>query len=110
SPSLSSGLPSIAVLPFDNMSGDPAADSIADGIVEEITATLSRVRDFKVVARNSAYAYKGRPGDVRYIARALGVRYILEGSLRKMKERVRVTAQLVDAASGAHLWADSYDG
>ena len=107
---LSSGLPSIAVLPFDNMSGDPAADSIADGIVEEITATLSRVRDFKVVARNSAYAYKGRPGDVRDIARALGVRYILEGSLRKMKERVRVTAQLVDAASGAHLWADSYDG
>jgi adenylate cyclase len=105
-----SGRPSIAVLAFDNMSGDPAADSIADGIVEEITATLSRVRDFKVVARNSAYAYKGKPSDVRDIAQALGVRYVLEGSLRKMNERVRVTAQLVDATSGAHLWADSYDG
>ncbi len=105
-----SGRPSIAVLAFDNMSGDPSADSIADGVVEEITATLSRVREFKVVARNSAYAYKGRAADVREIARALGVRYLLEGSLRKSQDRVRVTAQLVDAESGAHLWADSYDG
>jgi adenylate cyclase len=105
-----SGRPSIAVLAFDNMSGDPSAESIADGIVEEITATLSRVRDFKVVARNSAYAYKGKASDVRDIAQALGVRYVLEGSLRKMNDRVRVTAQLVDATSGAHLWADSYDG
>jgi adenylate cyclase len=102
--------PSIAVLAFDNMSGDPAAESIADGVVEEITATLSRVREFKVVARNSAYAYKGRPADVREIARALGVRYVLEGSLRKSHDRVRVTAQLIDADSGSHLWADSYDG
>jgi adenylate cyclase len=105
-----SGRPSIAVLAFDNMSGDPSADSIADGVVEEITATLSRVREFKVVARNSAYAYKGRAADIREIARALGVRYVLEGSLRKSHDRVRVTAQLIDADSGSHLWADSYDG
>ncbi|HVY19930.1 MAG TPA: adenylate/guanylate cyclase domain-containing protein [Bauldia sp.] len=105
-----SGWPSIAVLAFDNMSGDPSADSIADGVVEEITATLSRVREFKVIARNSAYAYKGRAADVREIARGLGVRYVLEGSLRKSQDRVRVTAQLIDADSGAHLWADSYDG
>jgi adenylate cyclase len=104
------GRPSIAVLAFDNMSGDPAADSIADGVVEEITATLSRVRDFKVVARNSAYAYRGRSADVREIAQSLGVRYVLEGSLRKSHDRVRVTAQLIDAISGSHLWADSYDG
>ncbi|HVY21425.1 MAG TPA: adenylate/guanylate cyclase domain-containing protein [Bauldia sp.] len=104
------GRPSIAVLAFDNMSGDPSADSIADGVVEEITATLSRVREFKVVARNSAYAYKGRAADIRDIARELGVRYVLEGSLRKSHDRVRVTAQLIDADSGSHLWADSYDG
>ena len=107
---MNGGKPSIAVLPFDNMSGDPSADSIADGVVEEITATLSRIRDFKVVARNSAYAYKGRAADVRDIADKLGVRYVLEGSLRKSNDRVRVTAQLIDAAGGAHLWADSYDG
>ena len=98
------------MLPFDNMSEDPAAGSIVDGIVEEITATLSRVRDFTVIARNSAYAYKGRSVDVREIARDLGVRYVLEGSLRKAGDRVRVTAQLVDAATGKHLWADRYDG
>ncbi len=98
------------MLPFDNMSEDPTAGSIADGIVEEITATLSRVRDFTVIARNSAYAYKGRSVDVREIARDLGVRYVLEGSLRKAGDRVRVTAQLVDAATGTHLWADRYDG
>ncbi len=105
-----SARPSIAVLAFDNMSGDPSAESIADGVVEEITATLSRVRDFRVVARNSSYAYKGRAADVREIAHGLGVRYVLEGSLRKSHDRVRVTAQLIDAESGAHLWADSYDG
>ncbi len=102
--------PSIVVLPFDNMSGDPAVDSIVDGIVEEITATLSRVRDFKVIARNSAYIYKGRATDIRDISRELGVRYVLEGSMRKARDRVRVTAQLIEAASGTHLWADSYDG
>ena len=104
------GHPSIAVLPFDNMSGDPAADSIADGLVEEITATLSRIRDFTVIARNSSYAYRDRAKDVRVVSRELGVRYVLEGSLRKAGDRVRVTAQLVDADDGAHLWADSYDG
>jgi adenylate cyclase len=109
-PTSGTDLPSIVVLAFDNMSGDPLADSIADGIVEEITATLSRIRDFTVIARNSAYAYKGRALDVRNIARELGVRYVLEGSLRKAGDRVRVTSQLIDAASGAHIWADSYDG
>jgi adenylate cyclase len=102
--------PSIAILPFDNMSGDPVAGSIADGIVEEITATLSRVRDFTVIARNSAYAYRGGAKDVRQVSRDLRVRYILEGSLRKAGNRVRVTAQLIDAVRGTHLWADSYDG
>jgi adenylate cyclase len=109
-PAAGADLPSIVVLAFDNMSGDPVADSIADGIVEEITATLSRIRDFTVIARNSAYAYKGRAIDVRNVARELGVRYVLEGSLRKAGDRVRVTSQLIDAASGARLWADSYDG
>ena len=109
-PAEASGPPSIAVLAFDNMSGDPAVSSMIDGIVEEITATLSRVRDFSVVARNSAYAYKGRAVDVREIARDLNVRYVLEGSLRKAGDRVRVTAQLIDAGTGAHLWADRYDG
>jgi adenylate cyclase len=104
------GQASIVVLPFDNMSGDPAATSIADGVVEEITATLSRVRDFTVIARNSAYAYKGRAVDIREIARDLGVRYVIEGSLRKVGDRVRVTAQLIDANTGTHLWADRYDG
>jgi adenylate cyclase len=109
-PSPKGGQASIVVLPFDNLSGDSSAGSITDGIVEEITATLSRVRDFTVIARNSAYAYKGRNVDVREIARDLGVRYVLEGSLRKVGDRVRVTAQLIDAASGTHLWADRYDG
>ncbi len=104
------GPPSIAVLAFDNMSGDPAVTSLVDGIVEEITATLSHVRDFHVVARNSAYAYRGKAVDVREIARELDVRYVVEGSLRKAGDRVRVTAQLIDAATGAHLWADRYDG
>ena len=103
--------PSIAVLPFDNMSGDPTANSIADGLVEEITATLSRIRDFTVIARNSAYAaYRDKTGDLRQVSRKLGVRYVMEGSLRKAGDRVRVTAQLIDAESGIHLWADSYDG
>ena len=103
--------PSIAVLPFDNMSGDPAADSMADGLVEEITATLSRIRDFTVIARNSAYAaYRDKGRDLRQVSHDLGVRYVLEGSLRKAGDRVRVTAQLIDADNGAHIWADSYDG
>src|SRR5581483_698306 len=97
---------SIAVLPFDNMSGDAQAGSIADGIVEEITSTLSRIRDFTVIARNSAYAYRGQSKDVR----ELGVRYVLEGSLRKAGNRIRITAQLIDAAGGTHIWADRYEG
>ncbi len=105
------GHPSVAVLPFDNMSGDPAATTIADGLVEEITATLSRIRDFTVIARNSAYAaFRDRNRDIREVSRDLGVRYVLEGSLRKAGDRVRVTAQLIDADNGAHIWADSYDG
>jgi adenylate cyclase len=103
-------VPSIVVLPFDNLSGDTTTDPIADGLVEEITATLSRVRDFTVIARNSAYAYRNKPKDVRVISRELGVRYVLEGSLRRAGDRVRVTAQLIDAETGAHIWADSYDG
>jgi adenylate cyclase len=102
--------PSIVVLPFDNMSGNAADDSLIEGLVEEITATLSRVRDFTVIARNSAYAYKDRAVDVRQIARDLGVRYVLEGSARKAGDRVRITAQLIDAPSGTHIWADRYDG
>ncbi len=106
-----SGHPSIAVLPFDNMSGDPTATAMADGLVEEITATLSRIRDFTVIARNSAYAaYRDRTRDLREVSRDLGVRYVLEGSLRKAGDRVRVTAQLIDGGSGAHIWANSYDG
>jgi adenylate cyclase len=106
----SSERPSIAVLAFDNMSGDAQAGSIADGIVEEITATLSRIRDFTVIARNSAYSYKGQARDIRAISRELGVRYVLEGSLQKAGNRIRITAQLIDAASGTHLWADRYEG
>ena len=102
--------PSIAVLAFDNLSSDPDAAFMADGVVEEITATLSRVRDFTVIARNSAYAYKGRSVDVRAIAAALGVRYVLEGSVRKAGGQLRITAQLIDATTGAHLWAEHYDG
>ncbi len=104
------GQPSIVVLPFDNMSGDPSADPMIDGIVEEITASLSRVRDFTVIARNSAYAYRGRGVDMRDISRELGVRYVLEGSLRKSGDRVRVTAQLIDALAGTHIWADRFEG
>jgi adenylate cyclase len=88
----------------------PSAATLADGIVEEITSSLSRIRDFTVIARNSAYAYKGQARDVRAVLRELGVRYLLEGSLRKAGERVRITAQLIDAATGTHIWADSYNG
>ncbi len=102
--------PSIAVLAFDNLSGDPEAETIADGIVEELTATLSRIRDFTVIARNSAYVYKGRAHDVREVGRALGVRYVVEGSVRKVGNQLRVTAQLIDAITGSHVWADGYRG
>ncbi len=101
--------PSIAVLPFQNMSGDPEQEYFADGMVEDITTALSRIRWLFVIARNSAFTYKGRHVDVKQVARELGVRYILEGSVRKGGNRVRVTGQLIDAATGAHLWAERYD-
>ncbi len=102
--------PSLAVLPFQNMSGDPEQDYFADGVVEDIITALSRFRSFAVIARNSSFVYKGRSVDVREVARELGVRYVLEGSVRRSGDRVRLTAQLVDADSGAHLWARNFDG
>jgi TolB-like protein len=102
--------PSIAVLPFDNLSGDPGQDYFSDGIVEDITTALSRNRAFFVIARNSSFCYKGKRVDTKQIARELGVRYLLEGSVRKSGSRVRVTGQLIEAGSGHHLWADKFDG
>jgi adenylate cyclase len=102
--------PSIAVLPFRNMSGDPEQEYFADGMVEEIITALSRIRWLFVIARNSSFTYKGQAVDVKRMGRELGVRYILEGSVRKSGNRVRITAQLVEAESGAHLWADRFDG
>jgi TolB-like protein/Tfp pilus assembly protein PilF len=101
--------PSIAVLSFTNMSGDPEQDYFADGMAEDITTALSKVRWFSVVSRNSAFAYKGKQIDIRQAARELGVRYVLEGSVRKAGTRARVTAQLLDAISGHHVWAERYD-
>jgi adenylate cyclase len=102
--------PSIAVLPFQNMSGDPEQDYFADGVVEEIITALSRLRWLFVIARNSSFTYKGRAVDVKQVGRELGVRYVLEGSLRKAGSRVRITGQLIDCATGAHLWAERFDG
>ena len=102
--------PSIAVLPFDNMSQDPEQAHFADGVVESLTAALSRIRAFFVIARNSAFAYKGRAVNVRQIGRELGVAYVLEGSVQRVGQRVRITAQLIETAGGSHLWADRYDG
>jgi adenylate cyclase len=102
--------PSIAVLPFANMSGDPEQEYFADGISEDIITGLSRLRWFFVIARNSSFAYKGKAVDVKRAARELGVRYILEGSVRKGGNRVRITAQLIDASTSNHIWADRYDG
>jgi TolB-like protein/class 3 adenylate cyclase len=102
--------PSIAVLPFTNMSGDPEQDYFADGMVEEIITALSHFRQLFVIARNSSFTYQGRAVDVKQIGRELGVRYVLEGSVRKAANRVRITGQLVDTATGAHLWAERFDG
>jgi TolB-like protein/Flp pilus assembly protein TadD len=102
--------PSIAVLPFANMSGDPEQEYFVDGTVEEIITALSQIRWLFVIARNSTFTYKGRPADVKEVGRELGVRYVLEGSVRKAGGRVRITAQLIDALSGTHLWADRFDG
>jgi adenylate cyclase len=101
--------PSIAVLPFANMSGDPEQEYFADGMVEEIITALSRYPSLFVIARNSSFTYKGRAVDVKSVARELGVRYVLEGSLRKSGSRIRVTAQLVEAETGKHIWAERYD-
>ena len=102
--------PSIAVLPFQNMSGDPEQEYFVDGMVEEIITALSRIRWLFVIARNSTFTYKGRAVDVKQVGRELGVRYVLEGSVRKGGNRVRITGQLIDAETGAHLWADRFDG
>jgi adenylate cyclase len=102
--------PPIAVLPFANMSGDPEQEYFADGMVEEITTALSRIRWLFVIARNSSFTYKGKAVDVKQVARDLGVRYVLEGSVRKAGQRVRITGQLIDALTGTHLWADRFDG
>ena len=102
--------PSIAVLPFANMSGDPEQEYFADGMVEEIITALSRIRWLFVIARNSSFTYKGQTVDVKQVGRELGVRYVLEGSVRKAGGRVRITGQLIDATNGTHLWADRFDG
>ena len=106
----SSSRPSIAVLPFVNMSGDPEQEYFADGIVEEIITALSHMRWLAVIARNSSFTYKGRNVDVKQVGRELGVRYVLEGSVRKSGNRLRITGQLIDASNGTHLWADRFDG
>ncbi len=102
--------PSIAVLPFDNMSDDPGQEYFADGIAEDVITALSRFRSLFVIARNSSFTYKGGAVDITQVARELGVRYVVEGSVRKAGNRVRITAQLIDATSGNHLWADRFDG
>jgi TolB-like protein len=102
--------PSIAVLPFANLSGDPEQEYFVDGMVEEIITALSRIRWLFVIARNSTFTYKGQAVDVKQVGRELGVRYVLEGSVRKAGQRVRITGQLIDAVTGAHLWADRFDG
>jgi TolB-like protein/Flp pilus assembly protein TadD len=102
--------PSIAVLPFQNMSGDPNQEYFADGMVEEIITALSRMKWLFVIARNSSFTYKGRAVDVKQIGRELGVRYVLEGSVRKAADKVRIAGQLIDASNGAHLWAERFDG
>jgi adenylate cyclase len=102
--------PSIAVLPFQNMSGDPEQEYFADGIAEDIITALSRFKSLFVIARNSTFTYKGKAVDIKQVGRELGVRYVLEGSVRKAGSRVRITGQLIEAASDRHLWADKFDG
>ena len=101
--------PSIAVLPFNNMSGDPEQEYFSDGLSEEIITALSKITNLFVIARNSSFSYKGKPVKVKQVAEELGVRYVLEGSVRKSEDRVRITAQLIDALDGHHLWAERYD-
>ena len=101
--------PSIAILPFDNMSGDPEQEFFCDGLTEDIITALSKIPDMFVIARNSVFTYKGKPVKVKQVAEELGVRYVLEGSVRKTEDKVRITAQLIDALEGGHLWAERYD-
>jgi adenylate cyclase len=101
--------PSIAVLPFDNMSGDPEQEYLADGISENIISSLSKISKMFVIARNSTFTYKGKPVNVQQVSRELGVRYVLEGSVQKAGNRLRITAQLIDATTGNHLWSERYD-
>ena len=103
------GRPAIAVLPFDNLSGDPEQEYFADGIAEDLITRLSARRDFPVIARNSSFTYKGKAVDVKQVSRELGVRYVVEGSVRKEEGRVRISGQLIDATTGAHVWAERYD-
>jgi len=99
----------VVVLPFQNMSGDPEQEYFADGISEDIITGLSKLRWFFVIARNSSFIYKGKSIDIKRVARELGVRYVLEGSVRKGGNRLRITAQLIDATQGQHLWSERYD-
>ena len=101
--------PSIAVLPFENMSGDPEQEYFADGMVEEIITALSRFNWLFVIARNSSFTFKGRAVDIKEVGRRLGVRYVLEGAVRKASGKVRITGQLIDAITGAHIWADRFE-
>jgi adenylate cyclase len=103
------GAPAIAVLPFDNLSGDPDQEYFSDGISESLIARLSSWRSFPVIARNSSFVYKGRAVDVKQVSRELGVRYLVEGSVQRAADRVRITAQLIDATTGHHVWAETYD-
>lgn len=107
---LATDKPSIAVLPFTNMSGDPEQEYFSDGMTEDIISGLSRLHWLFVIARNSTFIFKGKAVDVREVGRQLGVRYVLEGSVRKAGDRLRITSQLIDAAAGAHIWADRFDG
>jgi adenylate cyclase len=102
--------PSIAVLPFQNMSGDPEQEYFSDDMVEDIITALSRFKSLFVIARNSSFTYKGKVVEIKQVRRELGVRYVLEGSVRKAGGKVRITGQLIDATTGAHLWADRFDG
>jgi adenylate cyclase len=102
--------PSLAVLPFQNMSGDPEQEYFADGVVEDIITALSRTGWLFVIARSSSFAYKGKSPDIRAVGRELGVRYVLEGGIRKSAKRIRITCQLGEAATGGHVWADRFDG
>src|SRR6185503_10237778 len=101
--------PSIAVLPFQNMSGDPEQEYFADGMVEDIITALSRFKSLFVIARNSSFTFKGQAVDIKEVGRRLGVRYVLEGSVRKASGKVRITGQLIDAVTGAHIWGDRFE-